>query len=74
MDLEPALRDAVVLALPFRPVCRADCPGLCVECGTPLADHPGHTHNADADPRWGALVGLQQEMTAAGAAGQDDEE
>jgi DUF177 domain-containing protein len=74
MDLEPVLRDAVVLALPFRPVCRADCPGLCIECGTTLADHPGHTHDADADPRWGALVGLQQEMTAAGAAGQDDEE
>jgi uncharacterized protein len=29
LDLEPLLRDAVVLALPFQPVCREDCPGLC---------------------------------------------
>ncbi|HEX2418178.1 MAG TPA: YceD family protein, partial [Micromonosporaceae bacterium] len=32
-DLEPALRDAVVFALPAQPLCREDCPGLCPECG-----------------------------------------
>ena len=57
IDLEPALRDAVVLALPFQPVCRADCPGLCPRCGTPLAEAPGHRHE-DMDPRWQALRGL----------------
>jgi len=40
VDLQPALRDAVVLALPFKPVCRDDCPGLCSECGARLADDP----------------------------------
>ena len=40
LDLEPALRDAVVLALPFQPLCREDCPGLCAECGARLADDP----------------------------------
>ena len=29
LDLEPVLRDAVVLALPMSPLCREDCPGLC---------------------------------------------
>jgi uncharacterized protein len=56
LDLEPAFRDAVVLALPMSPVCREDCPGLCVECGVPLADAgPGHRHDAASDPRWAAL-------------------
>ena len=58
LDLEPVLRDAVVLALPFQPLCREDCPGLCVECGTRLADDPGHTHEAAVDPRWAALQAL----------------
>ena len=52
VDLEPLLRDAVVLALPFQPVCEDDCPGLCIECGARLADDPGHTHEAAIDPRW----------------------
>src|SRR6266702_3479584 len=56
LDLEPAFRDAVVLALPMSPLCREDCPGLCAECGAPLADAgPGHRHDEAADPRWAAL-------------------
>jgi len=56
LDLEQALRDAVVLALPMSPLCRQDCPGLCVECGVPLAEAgPGHGHEAAPDPRWAAL-------------------
>ncbi len=57
LDLEPVLRDAVVLALPLQPLCRDDCPGLCSECGARLADDPGHTHES-TDPRWAALQGL----------------
>jgi uncharacterized protein len=55
IDLEPLLRDAVVLALPFQPLCRDDCPGLCAECGVRLADDPDHRHDAPIDPRWAAL-------------------
>lgn len=57
LDLEPALRDAVVPMLPFQPVCRPDCPGLCPVCGARLADEPGHSHET-LDPRWAALGGL----------------
>nr|WP_106398015.1 YceD family protein [Actinocorallia populi] len=57
-DLEPVLRDAVVLALPLSPLCQDDCPGLCAECGERLADvGPDHSHDV-ADPRWAALQGL----------------
>jgi uncharacterized protein len=60
LDLEPVLRDAVVLALPFQPVCRADCPGLCSQCGARLADDPGHGHEA-VDDRWAALKALAKD-------------
>ncbi|HEY2264268.1 MAG TPA: YceD family protein [Streptosporangiaceae bacterium] len=59
LDLEPAFRDAVVLALPMSPLCREDCPGLCAECGAPLADAgPDHRHDEATDPRWAALKQL----------------
>ena len=61
VDLEPAIRDAVVLALPFQPVCREDCPGLCATCGARLADDPEHHHDS-ADPRWAALQGLNPSL------------
>ncbi len=59
LDLEPLLRDAVVLALPFQPLCEDDCPGLCTECGARLADDPDHAHEAAIDPRWAGLEALQ---------------
>jgi uncharacterized protein len=59
IDLEPTLRDALVLALPMSPLCRDDCPGLCPDCGERLADLPeDHSHDA-VDPRWAALAGLR---------------
>jgi uncharacterized protein len=61
LDLEPLLRDAVVLALPFQPLCRDDCPGLCTECGARLADDPDHAHEAAIDPRWASLASFQQD-------------
>jgi len=57
IDLDPVIRDAVVPTLPFQPVCRDDCPGLCSECGARLADDPTHRHDV-ADPRWAALASL----------------
>jgi len=56
LDLEPALRDALVLALPLAPRCQEDCPGLCAECGVRLAQAGrGHHHGPALDPRWAAL-------------------
>jgi uncharacterized protein len=61
IDLEPALRDAVVLTLPNHPLCREDCPGLCPDCGTHWDDLPaGHTHG-QVDPRWAALSQYKEE-------------
>lgn len=55
IDLDPVIRDAVVLSLPFQPVCSPDCTGLCAECGAKLAENPGHAHEAAIDSRWSEL-------------------
>ena len=56
LDLEPLVRDTVVLALPLAPVCTEDCAGLCVDCGQRLDDlPPGHAHEI-VDARWAALA------------------
>jgi uncharacterized protein len=57
IDLEPVLRDDVVLDLPFQPLCSPDCSGLCPTCGARLDDDPDHHHDAATDPRWAALGG-----------------
>jgi uncharacterized protein len=68
IDLEPAIRDVVVLALPLVPVCREDCPGLCATCGERLDDLPAdHTHET-TDPRWAALA----EWATSDASSPDD--
>ncbi|KQW08469.1 hypothetical protein ASC66_00360 [Leifsonia sp. Root4] len=59
VDLEPLIRDAVVLALPFQPVCRPDCPGLNPETGERLAEKPELTVEEPRDSRWAALSDLQ---------------
>jgi uncharacterized protein len=75
LDLEPTIRDAVVLALPFQPVCMPDCQGLCLDCGARLSDNPGHTHEESVDPRWAALSALKTSNAGEieGFTGQDEE-
>lgn len=58
LDLEPALRDAVVLALPLTPLCRDDCPGLCGTCGAHLAAGDCGHGDVPVDPRWAVLDGM----------------
>ena len=60
IDLEQVIRDAVVLSLPFQPVCSKDCLGLCPDCGVRLADNPQHVHEAAIDSRWIALEELRK--------------
>ncbi len=55
IDLEPVLRDTVVLELPFIPLCREDCAGLCLLCGADLNADPSHAHEQAVDPRWAGL-------------------
>ena len=56
LDLEPVVRDAVVLSLPLTPLCAPDCAGLCPECGERLDDLPDDHSHQQLDPRWAALA------------------
>ncbi|MDR1711436.1 MAG: DUF177 domain-containing protein [Propionibacteriaceae bacterium] len=58
INLEPLLRDQVVLEMPFTPLCQPDCAGLCPDCGANLNRDPGHGHAPDIDPRWSGLQGF----------------
>lgn len=71
IDLEPVLRDAVLPNLPFQPVCRDDCPGLCSECGARLEDDPDHHHEL-IDPRWAALEALAPLAASPGDENNDE--
>ena len=63
LDLEPVVRDALVLSLPLNPLCDDDCAGLCADCGERLAElDPDHSHET-ADPRWAALAALKTPPT-----------
>ena len=59
LDVDRWARDALVLALPEKILCRPDCAGLCPRCGVRL--EPGADHDCapgEPDPRWDALRGL----------------
>ena len=56
LDLEPLLRDTVVLNLPLAPVCTENCAGLCVDCGQRLDDLPADHHHEIVDARWAGLA------------------
>jgi uncharacterized protein len=75
IDLEPAVRDAVVLALPSSPLCRDDCPGLCPVCGAYWDDlPPDHGHEERVDPRWAALKKLTVSTSGTPDEDRDTEE
>jgi uncharacterized protein len=76
LDLEPVVRDTVVLSLPLTPLCRPDCGGLCPECGELFDDLPeNHTH-AQLDPRWAALAerfGVAEDVPRTDSSNQSQE-
>jgi len=59
VDLDPVLRAAIVLSLPFAPLCRPDCAGICPQCGVDMNEHPGHAHEMAPDTRWDKLRDVQ---------------
>jgi uncharacterized protein len=61
LDLAAWARDAVALTLPAQITCRADCAGLCAQCGANLNEDPDHAHDAAPDPRWAKLSEIRFE-------------
>ena len=59
LDVRAWARDALVLALPVRILCTAECRGLCAICGANLNEDPEHAHEREPDPRWAKLSELK---------------
>lgn len=57
-DLEPILRDAVLLEAPLRPVCDPDCLGLCATCGADLNGGPHPAHDEETTSPFAVLRDL----------------
>jgi len=58
VDLEPMIRDALLTAMPFSPLCRPDCLGLCERCGGDR-NQEECSCRPDVDPRWAGLASLE---------------
>jgi uncharacterized protein len=54
-DLFPRVREALILEIPIKLLCREDCRGVCVKCGANLNDGECGCDTRAGDPRWGAL-------------------
>jgi uncharacterized protein len=62
LDLREALRQYILMYEPTKPLCRADCAGLCPDCGADMNIGP-HECEQPTDGRWSALAGLKSETT-----------
>ncbi|MFD5225308.1 YceD family protein [Microbacterium sp. NPDC058342] len=74
VDLETLVRDAVVLSLPFQPVCQPDCPGLDPSTGEKLTMSTDAESTAPIDPRWSALLQITDQDAEAESRGAEKEE
>lgn len=55
VDLEPVVREQLLLALPMGAVCSEGCKGLCQVCGANLNETDCGCDRHVPDPRWAAL-------------------
>lgn len=55
LDLTQMVREVLVLDAPHSPLCRADCAGLCPDCGIDRNVDSCACTGEMADPRWAAL-------------------
>jgi uncharacterized protein len=62
LDPNQMVRDAIGVEMPFSPLCRSDCRGLCPTCGgnRNLGECPGHD---EVDPRFAVLSELFPELS-----------
>jgi uncharacterized protein len=62
LDLAPAVREELVLAVPEFVLCRDDCRGLCPRCGKDLNQGPCDCAPEKPDPRWAVLSQLKERL------------
>lgn len=55
IDLKDHVMESLILEIPMKPVCREDCKGLCLRCGSDRNVQPCHCTQPVADSRWNRL-------------------
>jgi uncharacterized protein len=60
IDLSQMIVEQIVLALPMKPLCKADCLGLCPQCGVNRNLSSCNCVPDDTDPRWAPLRTLSK--------------
>jgi uncharacterized protein len=63
IDLEPLVREYMLLEVPISPLCKEDCQGLCPVCGQNRNDVDCQHQVEDIDPRLAKLQSLFDEET-----------
>jgi len=58
VDLSEVIREALILAIPIKPLCSPDCKGLCPVCGANLNEETCDCKSEKVDERWEGLSGL----------------
>lgn len=69
LDIDDAVREALILSFPMRLLCAEDCPGLCPKCGKPKREGACGCSDKEIDPRWAVLASLRFDEEA-----EDDRE
>ncbi len=59
LDIDDAVREAIILTFPMRLLCDEECPGLCPKCGKPLSEGACGCTTKEIDPRWAILATLR---------------
>jgi uncharacterized protein len=55
LDLDEAIRQYIMLAIPMKRLCRGDCAGICLTCGHNLNQGPCGCLPQEVDPRWSEM-------------------
>jgi uncharacterized protein len=62
VDLTEYVRSELLVTVPFKPLCKETCKGLCPRCGTDLNAGSCECKPEQAESRWEALRHLKKNM------------
>ena len=62
IDISKEVRDYMILSIPMKRLCKEDCKGLCVKCGTDLNEKQCDCSDDEIDDRWKVLMELKNKL------------
>ena len=62
INLSNDVRDYMILSIPMKRLCKEDCKGLCVKCGSDLNEKQCECEDSEIDDRWKVLTKLKNKL------------